>query len=90
MAIGVYEAEGLTGLDPPIPWGITCTLDYAWVASQIALSSLLPPEPPLRVRREVLRPNEHHEFTRQEAASLATCTGAACSRVAPLGQIKIL
>ena len=70
IAIGVYEAEGRVGLDPPIPWFVTCVLDYAWVACQIGLSRLLPPEPPLRVYREVLRPGEHHQLTREDVKRL--------------------
>ena len=67
----LVEAEGRTGLDPVLPWWITCIVDYAWVACSAFSTRMLPPDVPLRVTREVMIAGAPHALAPRERAALA-------------------
>jgi hypothetical protein len=69
--ITVYEAKGRTGVDPVLPWWITCVVDYAWVACSAFSTRMLPPDVPLRVTREVMVAGAPHALASRERAALA-------------------
>ena len=53
VAFVVYDREGRVGEDPPIPWYITCTVDYLWFLCLPAGQRLMPKSPPLEMRLSI-------------------------------------
>jgi len=60
----VYKAQGRTGVDPPIPWGVLQAADIVWMLCLSLSTKLAVPEPPILLTRRVLEFDE--EFDPEE------------------------
>jgi len=66
----VYELEGRTGLDPPLPWWLLQAADVAWMTCLALSTRMAVPEPPMLVTWKVLEFDDEFELDDAEHAAL--------------------